>query len=106
MSIMTTNEYKREEAYTSRYEANYNDAKNDWLNQIEPIKQSFEHLLNDTPICDVPLKDFAQIMLGYKNLYNSTMFDYETDKDLIEYDFLPELKAILLDEYGWEVDDV
>ena len=107
MSIMTAAEYRQQDDYQSRYEANYLYAKDEWLNKIEPIKQSFEHLLNDTPMCDARLIDIAQIMNGYKKLFDSAYFLYEPDDDIeIEYDFYDELKAILLDEYGWEIDDV
>ena len=107
MSIMTAAEYREQDDRESQYEANYIYAKREWLDQIEAIKQTFEHLLDDTPIADVPLKDIAQIMHSYKQLYRSTMFDYWADEDtVIEYDFLPELKEILKGDYGWEIDNV
>ena len=53
------------------------------------------------------LIDIVQVAEGYKKLYDSTIYQYYQDEGMsLEYDFLAELDAILLDEYGWEIDNV
>ena len=103
MDTMTNTDYQIEEDYQTRYEACYDTAKNEFLTSIEEDKQSFEHYLDDTPICDVDIKKILLIGVCFQIMKKKADFHYSDDYDQIDYDFTKELNAMLLDEYGWEV---
>ena len=108
MDTMTQADYRGAADYETRYESNYIYAKEAWLDKIEPIKQKFEHLIVDEYITDSRIQDLVAIVKGYEKLVmNSYNFFEDGDEgEMIEYDFLPELKKILKDEYNWEITDV
>ena len=105
MSEMTLTDYEVEDYHQTRYEIWREQAKCDWLDELQIIQQKFEHLLTDEPICDVPLKDIMLIAKGYYDMMDIEDYVYQPDDDggEILYNFKEELKADLLDMYGWEV---
>lgn len=99
---MTTTDYQIEEDYQTRYEACYDTALDEFKTSLEPIKQSFEHYLNETPICDVPLYVIMQMAHSVDEMTKKANFHYEDEHDDVWYNFESELSDILLDDYGWE----
>jgi len=90
--------------HQSRYESNIVQAKVEFYESIEPIKQKFEHLLNEDAVCDTPYSTYKLFVKSVEKMEKMAYFNYYDDEDtLIEYDFIKELRLILLDEYGWEI---
>ena len=105
MSVMTNREYEEQDYFESRYEACYDTALDEFKRVIEPIKQSFEHHLDDTPFNEVEWWKMAKIVKAVEKMDKLSWYVYQDDYDNIEYDFYKELKAMLLDEYGFDLDE-
>jgi hypothetical protein len=104
MNHETNKEIQISEDYQTRYEACYDTALNEFLSTIEKDKQSFEHYLDDTPMCDADISKILLIAVSYKLMAKKAEdFHYSDDYDQIDYDFTKALKADLLDAYGWEL---
>ena len=103
MTVLTNKEYEEQDHHQTRYEACYDTAKNEFFSTIEEDKQSFEHYLDDTPICDVDIKKILLIGVCFQIMKKKADFHYSDDYDQIDYDFTKELNADLLDAYGWEL---
>ncbi len=103
MDDMTVTDYKIEDHHQTRYEACYDTALNEYWSTIEPIKQKFEHHLNDEPVCDIDFNVFRLFTVCVESMKLKANYTYKDDYDEVEYDFTKELRAMLLDEYGWEV---
>ncbi|MCS5590454.1 MAG: hypothetical protein NZ824_10860 [Candidatus Thioglobus sp.] len=90
--------------YETRYQANLVDAKIEFYNKIEPIKQKFEHLLNEDAICDTPYSTYKLFVKSVEKMKEMAYFDYfDEEGELIEYDFIHTLRELLMDEYGWDI---
>ncbi len=99
----TETDFKIGDAYQTRYEANYDDARAEMLDQTGCIEREFEHLLpqdTDTVVCEwndveliaskkTELRDLVQYFI---------YFDYDGSE--IEYNFLEEYNDYLLDAWG------
>ena len=96
-------ELKISEAEGDRYDACYDTAISEYYKSIELIKQSFEHNLNETPICDVPFHVIKHMVDSVEQMVKKANFHYKDDYDDIWYDFESELSETLLDEYSWEI---
>ena len=103
MSRMTNREHEEADHFQTRYEACYDTALDEYLTSIELIKQSFEHNLNETPICDVPLHVILHMATSVNQMVEKSNFHYVDEHDDVWYDFESELSEMLLDEYGWEL---
>lgn len=100
---MTNNDYREEGDYQTRYEACHPLALAEFKRSIEPIKQSFEHKLNDEAICDADYSTFKLFVNAVEHMFKRSCYNYIDEYNDFEYDFGGELKAMLLDEYGWKV---
>jgi hypothetical protein len=104
MDTMTTTDYQIEEDYQTNYEANKMQAKIEFYIAIEPIKQKFEHLLNDDALVDTPYSTYALFVKSVEKMKEMALFDFiDADDNIIEYNLTNDLRIILLDEYGWEL---
>ena len=104
MDTMTTTDYRIQEDYQMDYEANKMQAKIEFYEAIEPIKQKFEHLLNDDALGDTPYSTYALFVKSVEKMKEMALFDFiDADDNIFEYDLTNDLRMILLDEYGWEV---
>ena len=91
--------------YETRYQANLVDAKLEFYDNIEPIKQGFEHLLNEDAVCDTPYSNyklFVDSVEKMKKIADSYQY-VDEDNELIEYNFIKTLRVLLMDEYGWDI---
>jgi len=99
----TMTDYLVGDLYETNYQSNYDEARDVFLTKIEPIKQKFEHLLNEDAICDAPYSTFKMFVCSVEVMNKmANGFQYiDYDNDTIEYDFSQVLAETLLDEYGW-----
>lgn len=100
---MTNQDYQQEEDEANRREACYDTALDEFKAIIEPIKQDFEHYIDDTPINEVAFNVIKLMVMSVTVMTNKAQYHYVDDYDDIKYDFTDELKDMLLDEYGWKV---
>jgi len=105
----TETDFKIGDDYQTAYESNYDDALQEFRSKIEPIKQRFEHLLNDDDVVsEVPFTTFKLFVNSVKKMEEFAYFSYYDDyaADYIEYDFIDELRDSLLDEYNWDIKEI
>ena len=104
MDNMTNTDYQIQDDYNTSYMANYEYALSEFIEAIEPIKQQFEHYLDETPLCDVDFNILKTLTDSVFSMQEIALYDYEDYQgEIIEYDFTNELKKILLIDYGWEI---
>jgi hypothetical protein len=93
--------------YESRKQANIVEAKLEFYNKIEPIKQSFEHYITEEAVCDFSypkMKLFVDSVNKMRDIADCYQF-LDEDNELIEYNFINTLRRLLADEYGWNIRD-
>lgn len=99
----TETDFKIGDAYQTRYESNYDNAKAEMFDQTGCIEREFEHLLpqdNDMVVCE--WKDIELVASKKEELRDVVEFfiyiDYDDNK--IEYNFLTVYNEYLLDAWG------
>lgn len=104
MDEMTNTDYQIQDDYNTSYMANYEYALSEYIKLIEPIKQNFEHYIDETPLCDVDFNILKTLTDEVFTMEALAVYDYKDYQgEIIEYDFTYELKKILLIDYGWEI---
>ena len=103
----TMTDYLVGDLYESRHQDNKVEAKLEFYNKIEKIKQKFEHHITEEAVCDFDYPkmklfvDSVEKMKGIAECYQYV----DDDNELIEYNFTNTLRNLLMDEYGWNIRD-
>jgi hypothetical protein len=103
MSRMTEQEHKEADGWQSKYQANYEDAKQQMYDMTGCIELEFEHLLpqdTDNVVCEWNDIEFVALKKAeLRELVECFIFiDYEDNE--IEYNFLDVYNDYLLDAWG------
>ena len=100
----STTDFKIGDAYQTRYESNYDDAKAEMFDQTGRIEREFEFKLpqdTDTVVCEWNDVEFiASKKAELRELVSSFNYNDEYDNTEIQYNFLEVYNEYLLDAWG------
>lgn len=103
----TMTDYLVGDLYEARHQASKVDAKLEFYNKIEKIKQRFEHYITEEAVCDFSypkMKLFVDSVNKMRDIAECYQY-VDDDNELIEYNFINTLRRLMEDEYGWNIRD-
>ncbi len=103
MDNMTTTDYQIVDDWETRHEANKDDARNAFYQEVSKIQQRFEHLINHD-YSTLSVNDAQEVGSCLDKMDDlAFLYSYDCEEGEFEYDFRHELKVIKSDELGMEV---
>jgi|TARA_R110000822_G_scaffold69773_1_gene169029 hypothetical protein len=106
----TTEDFKRDDAFQSQWEMQYDDARDDCMTEADNILMEVEHLVHDL---DQTLKveDVLTLSEAILKVSNLRYFDftalvdgkYNVYEETFSYDFTEQIKDVLQDRLSFEL---
>ena len=106
----TTEDFKRDDAFQSQWEANFDDARDECMTEADNILMEVEHLVHDL---DQTLKveDVLTLSEAILKVSNLRYFDftalvdgkYNVYEETFSYDFTEQIKDVLQDRLSFEL---